>query len=250
MFNKFRNIAFYTLDKLKGSKVRNALSEISKIEKSESDSNFVKKYQNRKLKILFKYARKTRFYKNFNSNNINDYPVINKNIIRNNQEDFMSEEFNKDKLYKMHTSGSTGTPFVSYQNTNKKKRVHAAVIHYSQKVGYSVGENLIFLRAMTKESEKSKIKQWLQNENLLNISNLSDSDIEKLLIKIKEISKSGSGSMILAYASTYDALKDYFEKHDDSLAKESNITGIISSSEMLYDQTRKILSKAYNYIAP
>jgi len=59
----------------------------------------------------------------------------------------------------METSGSTGTPFTCFQDLGKKLRVKAEVIYYSEKAGYSLGNNLIFLRVITKESQKSKIKQ-------------------------------------------------------------------------------------------
>lgn len=146
----------------------------------------------------------------------------------------------------MSTSGSTGTPFISYQNFEKKKRVNAAVIHYSQKAGYRVGKNLIFLRAMTEESKKSTLKQWIQNENLIDISYLSNEDIKNILIEIKEISKKGSNTMILAYASTLDILKDYFLKFDTNIARKADVSGIVSSSEMLYDETREVLEEAFN----
>ncbi|MEI2330831.1 hypothetical protein, partial [Priestia megaterium] len=113
-----------------------------------------------------------------------------------------------------------------------------------KKAGYSVGENLIFLRALTEKSRKSLFHQWAQNETLIDISNLDDEYIEMLLRKIKKVSS--AGSMILAYASTYDALKDYFNRYGTSKTDKSVITGIVSSSEMLFDDTRKSMSSAFN----
>lgn len=117
-------------------------------------------------------------------------------------------------------------------------------IFYSEKAGYSVGSNLIYLRAITAESHKSRLHQWIQNETLLDISNLDDEHIERLLGDIEKASR--IGSMMLAYASTYDALKDYSRRKGHSAVGSSKIHGLVSSSEMLFDDTRDAMSEAFN----
>ncbi|MHA7744963.1 hypothetical protein [Priestia aryabhattai] len=242
---KSRGIAFWGLDAIKGKIVRKAYEEIKQIDQIDSRSDEVLNYQENALKKLLVHATSTtNFYKNFEAKNLSHYPVVNKSLIRDCQENFMSDKYSKNNLIKMSTSGSTGTPFICYQNKEKKKRVSAEVIYYSEKAGYSVGGNLIFLRALTEKSRKSLFHQWIQNETLIDISNLDDKYIERLLSEIKKVSS--SGSMILAYASTYDALKDYFNRYGASKVGESIITGIISSSEMLFDDTRKSMSNAFN----
>ncbi|SEG13736.1 phenylacetate-CoA ligase [Eubacterium ruminantium] len=52
-----------------------------------------------------------------------NWPVVNKSIIRSQYDSFISDVYEKDQLITMSTSGSTGTPFVSYQNEGKKKSV-------------------------------------------------------------------------------------------------------------------------------
>ncbi|MBR7046864.1 MAG: hypothetical protein IKI43_00645, partial [Campylobacter sp.] len=85
-----------------------------------------------------------RAVENFNISHekLKDFPVITKNDIKANQDSFLSNQYDKDKLIQMSTSGSTGTPFVTYQNAKKKKWVNAEVIYYSEKVGYRLGDNL------------------------------------------------------------------------------------------------------------
>ncbi|QWB95450.1 hypothetical protein KHQ89_05715 [Mycoplasmatota bacterium] len=61
--------------------------------------------------------------------------------------------------------------------------------------------------------------------------------------KIKR--KSRHGAIILAYASTYDVIRDYITKYNLKSFK-GNVKGIISGSEMLFDHTREVLEKFFN----
>jgi phenylacetate-CoA ligase len=240
-----RSFAFWGKDFLRGSITRRALKEIESINKLDSENPKVKMHQETALKSLLTLASETtNFYKEFNGFEFNNYPIINKNTIKDKQNDFISNKYSKNSLVTMSTSGSTGTPFVCYQNIDKKRRVTAEVIYYSGKAGYSVGQNLIYLRAITEKSKKSKALQWVQNEALIDISNLDDNRIEKILGEIESASK--YGSMMLAYASTYDALKDYINRYGNSKVGKSKISGIVSGSEMLFDETRGLMSKVFN----
>ncbi|TXL66768.1 phenylacetate--CoA ligase family protein [Cerasibacillus terrae] len=242
---KLRGLAFWRLDSVKGNSVRNAYNKIKEIDHIDSRSDRVIKYQENALNKLIVHATDTTdFYKPFKGAVLKDFPVIDKHLINEHKKEFMSNIYNKNNLIAMSTSGSTGTPFICYQNKEKKKRVNAEVIYYSEKAGYSVGKNLIFLRALTEKSKKTKIHQWIQNESLIDISHLDNKNIEGILGEIEKASS--SGSMILAYASTLDVLKDYFKRNGNSKIGESNITGIVSSSEMLFDDTRDSISKAFN----
>jgi phenylacetate-CoA ligase len=53
---------------------------------------------------------------------LEDFPIINKNIIRDNIDEFISEGVNKSTLYRVVTSGSTGTPFSVYHDKKKRKK--------------------------------------------------------------------------------------------------------------------------------
>ncbi|MCM3744099.1 hypothetical protein M3193_08080 [Sporosarcina luteola] len=243
---RLRRFAFWNLDRIKGSPIKSAYNEIKKIDSLDSNDRFIEEYQTIQLeKLIFHAVNTTKIYSSFNNRaRLAEFPVVNKNLIRNNQQDYISEKYKISELYKMSTSGSTGTPFVCYQDYNKKRRVNAEIIYYSEKAGYSVGNNLIFLRALTDKSRKTKFQQWIQNESLIDISSMDNKKINKILEGISKSSK--NGSMILAYASTYDAFNDYFSKNGISIIPKVNITGIVSSSEMLFDHTRNKMKQIFN----
>ena len=57
--------------------------------------------------------------------------VANKETIKANYEEILSDRYNKGELHKMSTSGSTGTPFEILQNKEKRQRVLAELIYFN-----------------------------------------------------------------------------------------------------------------------
>lgn len=186
----------------------------------------------------------TDFYREYsNKISIENFPVIDKHTINTQLDSFLSNKYNKDELVTMKTSGSTGTPFTSYQNKEKKKRVHAEIIYYTGKAGYSVGRKLVYMRAITSKNKKSELKQWIQNETLINTNNLDEKNIQHIISTIQN--KVGKdGALLLGYPSTYQAILNNIGK--DNNKDDFNVYGIVSSSELLHDELREQLSETIN----
>lgn len=240
-----RNKAFWSMDFFKGSHVRTAYNDIKKIDEMDSDDSFIKNYQEEAwLKLREKACLKTKAYANYIDCDFSNFPIISKQDIRQSQEEYLSNEYGKEKLVQMSTSGSTGTPFVCYQNVGKKRKVNAEIIYYSEKVGYKLGENLSYIRTVVKQNKKSKFKQFIQNQTLINCGHLNDLGIEGILDKIRFQSKKGPMTL-LAYGSTYTALRDYFTKKSITGLGINNISGVISGSDMLFDETRGVISTVF-----
>lgn len=241
---QLRNSGFWFLDSLKGSPVRKAYDVIKAFDSTDSGSPTLQKYQEERwLKLKEQAVNNTEFYAPFVDRKLRDFPVINKNDIRTQQDKFLSSAYQKDNLFQMSTSGSTGTPFVCYQDGGKKRRVNAEVIYYSEKVGYRLGENLSYIRTVVKQVKKSGLKQFLQNQTLIHCGHLSDEGIEAILDEIRRHSTKGPMTL-LGYGSTYTAIKDYIQKRNIDSISGLHITGIISGSDMLFDETRTIVSHA------
>ena len=75
-------------------------------------------WQMNELKQMLKYARlHVPYYKSYWDNHLNqdytdlnNWPILEKQTIRENPNLFISGEYNKKKLYEMHTSGTSGKP--------------------------------------------------------------------------------------------------------------------------------------------
>lgn len=243
-----RNKSFWLFDLIKGGHIKTAYDEIKKIDKMDSDSSFISEYQHQAWENLKRIAcSNTKAYAPYEALNFAQFPVISKQDIRQRQDDYLSWNFSKDSLIQMATSGSTGTPFICYQNGLKKRRVNAEIIYYSEKVGYRLGDNLSYIRNIVKKNKKSVLKQFMQNQTLINCGKLSDSGIEILIKTLQKQSKKGPVTL-LAYASTYTAIKDFCVKNNINQIDKCNIVGAISGSDMLWDETRNFVSQVFGNI--
>ena len=87
---------------------------------------------------ILDYATKhSEFYKKYKGfTGIESFPVINKQIIKENEPDFLSDEYvNADDNVKQSTSGSTGTPFTVTWNHRKHCRMIADMKYYAHQAG-------------------------------------------------------------------------------------------------------------------
>lgn len=240
-----RGRAFWVMDSLKGKKVKSALEILHNCEDGIWSEEQIKKHQEEQIQKLLAHAKTTvPFYSDQSDTVLSNWPVVNKNVLRSNGNDILSNMYQKENLIAMSTSGSTGTPFTSWQDGDKKKHVNAETLYYNGKIGFSIGRRIIYLRSIVSEVSKSKLQQFSQNIYLLDCNDLSDSGIKEKLKFIVNYSK-GCGAMLMGYASTFTAFQKYFDKYGYEEVSEAKIYGIASGSEMLYDATREALEKAF-----
>lgn len=241
-----RGKAFWTMDTLKGKRVKSALKILYNCEDGIWTEKQINAYQRTCIQRLLSHTKTTvPFYAEQEDTVLRNWPVVNKNILRSNGENILSKKYEKEKLISMSTSGSTGTPFTCWQNGNKKKHVNAETLYYNGKIGFSIGRRIIYLRSVVSEVQKSNLKQFAQNIYLLDCNDLSDKGIKEKLKFIVEYSKS-CGAMLMGYASTLTAFQKYFDKYGYDDVKNAKIYGVVSGSEMLYDATRLSIEKAFN----
>ena len=240
-----RGTAFWTLDFLNGKKVKSALQILKNCEDGIWSEEQIKTYQEAQIQKLLSHAKATvPFYKEQTDTNLNNWPVVNKNVLRLNGDGVLSSEYRKDELIQMSTSGSTGTPFACWQDAGKKKHVNAETLYYNGEIGFSIGRRIIYLRSVVTEVQKTPRQQFAQNIYLLDCNDLSDEGIREKLKFIVDYSKD-CGAMLVGYASTLTAFQKYFDKFGYDEVKNARIYGIVSGSEMLYDATRSCIEKAF-----
>ena len=194
--------------------------------------------------LLIHATNTVEFYKNVDiDNGINSFPVINKSIIKENTNNFISTEYKYKKLYSTTTSGSTGTPFTVYRDFNKIKRHQAENIFFSELAGYNLGSKLYYLRVWNEVNKKSFLTKSFQNIKTVEISNLSDLFIKKFLDKLKKEKKIKS---ILSFASSLEVIAKYIEKQNLSSHKISNMRCIMAMSEPITDHAKHILENYFS----
>lgn len=234
---------FWCLDSVKGRNVKKHYEEIKFINENYSSEESNKR-RSESLKNMLQHAESTtQYYKDISIESLTQFPVVNKNIIRDNFEEFQSNEFKNKPNHKVLTSGSTGTPFSIYQDKNKKTRNTADTIYFAEKSGFKLGYELIYIRLWDNQHKKSYFSSWFQNIVAHNVSDLTDNDISELLYKIR---KSNSNKGILAYASAYDAICQYLDKNN-SKPINCNIKSMIANAEGLSDYAKKATKKYFGF---
>jgi phenylacetate-CoA ligase len=159
---KLRQTLFWFVDSVKGGYIGNYIRELELFDNKAIDYESVPR---KRLDGLLDHAIRTvPFYASYRKwNSLYDYPIINKKILKNNFNDFLSSAYKINSLITGQTSGSYGTPFTFYFTKQKKARKTAEIIHYNEKVGFKLGMS----HAHIALRNKSSVELFLQNQTLL-----------------------------------------------------------------------------------
>jgi phenylacetate-CoA ligase len=232
---------FWFLDALKGKKIKKHYDEIKFIYECYNSIEATSMRERYLTNILNYAIDHVPFYKQYKEcKDLTDFPVVDKNIIRDNLNRFLSQEYNKKNLRKMSTSGSTGTPFSVYQDKNKVNRNHADFIFGYELAGFYIGDRMYRLRSVNEFSNKSWLESFSKNIITRDTTDLSKEGIKKFLDELK---KDKSKKMMGGYASSYTALGQNSNLEDTI---DINVQCIITGSESLPDTTRQRLKEMFN----
>ncbi|PWH82404.1 CoF synthetase [Algibacter marinivivus] len=246
LISKIRLNTFWLLDSLKGGYLKKDLADIKECFEITSFS-LLKKRNSPVLRNLLNTAvNSTKFYSDYKSfKTLEDFPVVNKSIIKNNFDDINIIPTNNPELLEASSSGSTGTPFKVYQTKRKARRNKADVIFFANAVGYTIGDQLIFIRLWMKKYRKSPLFKKLINIIEVDVEDdLTDEKIAQLVSKIKT-DKQAKG--FIGYPSGFEKICKYLDKVN-SPSLNCNIKSIIATSESLYDNVRQKME--YYFDAP
>jgi|SRR5690625_539107 len=224
-----RRVAFNIKEFLTGDPVNKNLKELR--------DNFGKgkDLQERGFEKLSKHATQhTLYYKEYEgSKSLKDFPVITKQIIKENYDSFLSDKYNKEDLFKMTTSGSYGTPFTFYLNKEKKSKQHAEILFFGEWSNYFIGTKHAYL--MTKS--KSKVKLFVQNEIIMAPYTL---DLDWLK-KQRNILRQNKPKVLIGYTSAIVTLANFILSKNESF----KLDGVITVSEVLSEDSREIIRRAF-----
>ncbi len=230
-----RKSAFWIVDAARGNKIKGNLMDIEASFALNSFDLLKKKNDKILRELLDKAAAETSFYSRFKYyRSLQDYPVVNKNIIKENFDALLTKSSKADKLHTVFTSGSTGTPFMIYQNQAKKYRNTADTIYFARQAGFTIGDKLLYLRLWSEKLKKKKIPAFLQNIEQIEIEELDNHTIAHLLNRLQK-DKSPKGW--LGYPSGLEKICDYLDSIN-SKPLDCNVKSIIGMSENLSDHVR------------
>ena len=189
-----------------------------------------------RLKMLLEtVTEKTEFYRKYRDfESLEDFPVVNKLIIRDNFNRINLPVGSKDRI-PVKTSGSTGIPFEIYQTRDKKNRNTADTIYFSRLAGFEIGYRLLYLRHWSAYYKKPAWLAYLQRIDQLEVEDLTDSYLRNYL---GELIKDSTPKSWHGQASGFEKIVKYLERQN-AFPLDANIKSIVASSEALFDDTRQ-----------
>ena len=236
-----RSVVFWFFDFLKGGNIKRHYDEIKFINEHYKEKEAIDIRERNLVRVLNYATQHVPFYKEYaNYKNIANFPVINKNIVRDNIKQFLSPQYDMEALKKMSTSGSTGTPFTVYMDKKKVERNHADFIWGYELAGFYFGERMYRLKSVTEINKKSRIESFSKNIITKDTTNLSPDTLKRFL---NDLRKDKSKKMMGGYASSYTALSQNVEIQD---VLGIDIRCIITGSEALPDTTKQSLKELFN----
>lgn len=227
---------------LKGSPIKRHLKDIRAVMNETDRSKFDSLIRQRLTHILKHAYSTTAFYANVDwSLGINGFPVIDKNIIREKTESFLSSNFSDQSRIPAITSGSTGTPFKTYQHQNKKHRNTADTLYFASLAGYKLGKKLYYFKIWSNYNNKSSLLQKIQNIVPVDVLNLKVNAHKT----IKELNTNKHAVSFLGYVSAFETLCKVLEK-ESTWSLKVKVASIITMSEGLNEYTKTMGQKFFN----
>ncbi|MDC6366873.1 MULTISPECIES: phenylacetate--CoA ligase family protein [Flavobacteriaceae] len=240
---QFRKLSFWGYDILNGSNVLKHYKQIKRIQDKPNSPESTRIIKENLSNILKHAGQSVPYYDGqilSDTPNLEEFPVIDKQTVRDNFEAFRSVSFKNAYNHQVLTSGSTGKPFKIYHDRNKRFRNTADTIFFAQKAGYEIGAKLYYLRLWDKQYFKSKFQSWSQNVSPYSVDDLDDENIPRL---VNELESDRSEINVLAYTSALDSICKYLEEHRDQ-PLSGKFSSIIAMAEALGNDVKQ---KVYKY---
>lgn len=212
--------------------------------------------QNEKLRFMAKYAYKYVPYytKLFNRlgivpediKTVDDLvalPIIDKELIKNNWDDFKLRNLEKVKYEIRSTGGTTGTPF-SYRLSKNDRFLSAALMYRGWSYGgYDLGDKMVFMggASLSVDTKNNLIKTL--HEKARNLKKLSSFDMsENELENHYNIIREWRPKFIRGYPSSIY----YFSKWLEETGREPfKLQACFTTSEQLFDEMRPVISRSF-----
>jgi phenylacetate-CoA ligase len=214
-----------------------------------------KKIQRKKLFKLIKYAdQNIPYYKKmikeyniqFSEDTIFDdikkFPILTKDIIRNNFDELY--KFRDNTYYRNTSGGSTGEPVIFYQDRNYLEWEIATKILFNEWAGRKIGEPMVKLWGSLRdvlsggEGFKGYLKQQLYGVIVLPSYRMKEKDMYKYVQGINNI-KPG---LILAYTNGIDELARFIKENCLSIYSPR---AIMTSAGVLYPEVRARIEEIF-----
>ena len=231
-------------------KQRRKAKDIYFLLKKKYHIDYVNSFRNTSIiNILYNASQKIMYYKDITSNNINDWPIVDKEIIRKKANDFTDNNYPFYNKIKFNTGGSTGEPFEFYTTriTGYIDQVHQRFFH--EQIGYKKGDKLFSFGGLS-VSDKMKKKgiYWEktgysdETYGSYNYSSLYIHDDEIMINILKNLCKK-KPSFFRGYPSTLSEIAQFINKTGYHL--NFKLKGIVLTAENIHPWQISLINQTF-----
>jgi phenylacetate-CoA ligase len=190
-------------------------------------------YKKKFNEIGFKVKR------DFNSlADLDKLPLVTKEDVKKNPEQFINPKYKKDKALIFKTSGSTGTPMTELVSKNQWVFEQGVIWRHWSWAGYRFRDKMAIVRSYAPKDNLLIKHDSIRNFRYYSPFHLSEENIK---IYIEDMVKE-KVKFIRGYPSSVRPLADYVIKTKCEIPK---LKGILTASEVLSDNDREKIEKAF-----
>ena len=198
--------------------------------------------QNAHLNSILEYAiQRVPYYQEFqyDSNlspeeNLKNFPVLTKDILRDRIDDLLSDEFQKSNLDINHSSGSTGVQSFTYMTKGHKFYLRALQTHWWNWSGYEVGDPVLQFGISQKRGSLKSLKDFFYRTFYHKAFGITEAEFADIANRVK----SRSISYIAGYPSVINQLALTSSSH-------KHVKGIICFGDKLFNHHEKNIRNAF-----
>jgi phenylacetate-CoA ligase len=196
---------------------------------------------NKNVPYYKKLFQKIGFEPETNFNSLEDMlkiPILKKEVVRANREEFINKKYENSAL-EFKTSGSSGNPFSALISPKHWIIEQGVVWRHWKWAGYNFRDKMAIVRSHTPKNENELIKvDKIRNFYYYSPFHLTDENIKMYLNHMID----ENIVFLRGYPSSLLSLANYVNKTDCDIP---NIKGMLTASEVLTDEDRKIIESAF-----
>lgn len=216
----------------------------------------LEQYQTQKLRELINHAyQNVPYYRRIfdernlnpedikNASDLKKLPLLTKDIIRENFQDFIATNYSQDQREYVTTGGSSGIPLGFYYEKGVSRMTELAFMKTQwDRVGYHFFDKCVILRGNVVSTasegkfwEKLLFGRWL----VLSSYHMTDENLSQYVEAIRAFNP----KFIQAYPSAITLLAKYMEKN--KIPPYSGLKAILCGSENIYSWQRELIEKVF-----
>jgi phenylacetate-CoA ligase len=169
---------------------------------------------------------------------LQDFPILEKEIIRNQTDQLISTVFQKNRLIPYSSSGSSGAQTTIYMTKQEQSVIRGILTHWWEWSGYRIGNPIIQTGMATSRSLLKRIKDRLFRTNYIYAFSFTDDELKIICDKMHRRKKH---YFLAGYASSLNIIAEYALQQNYSI----QIRGVISLGDKLFDHYRKNVVEAF-----